>query len=169
MAKMSYSGTILYYVGDVTSEIHRRRRTDGCFYIVPDCFVCDACSGSAGGLACIPEGRYLASNFRDRNLAAMVRDHVGFSVDLSDIWDAYLGRQRTLLRIHPDGAAPGTAGCVGILSDVAACRDLLRETFPAGAIQHLEVFIVDNFRDVPSSIEGLLELIRQRNAGACWL
>jgi hypothetical protein len=167
MAKMSYSGTILYYVGAVTSEVHKKRRTDGCFYIVPDNFMCDACSGSTGGLACIPEGRYLASNFRDRTVAAMTRDGVGFSVDLSDIWDPYLGRQRTLLRIHPDGAAPGTAGCVGILSDVAACRDLLRETFPAGAVQHLEVLIVDNPRDVPWSIEGLQNLIRQRKAGVC--
>jgi hypothetical protein len=168
MAKMSYSGTILYYVGAVTSEVHKKRRTDGRFYLVPDNFVCDACSGPLGR-GCIPEGRYLASNFRDRSLVEMVRDNVGFSVDLSDIWDPYLRRQRTQLRIHPDGAAPGTHGCVGILSDVAACRDLLRETFPATAVQHFEVFIVDNSRDVPWSIEGLQDLIRQRNAGVCSL
>src|SRR5690349_18402224 len=82
MAKMSYSGTVLYYVGTVTSETHKRRRTDGCFYIVSESFVCDACSGSSAGKACIPEGKYLASNFRNRTLDAMTRDHVGFSVDL---------------------------------------------------------------------------------------
>jgi hypothetical protein len=31
------------------------------------------------------------------------------------------------LRIHPDGGQPGTAGCIGIISDVAACRDHLKE------------------------------------------
>ena len=167
MANMSYSGTILYYVGSVTNEIHKLRRTDGRFFIVPENFVCDACSGASSGKACIPEGRYLASNFRDRTLDAMVRDHVGFSVDLSDIWDPYLRRQRTLLRIHPDGADPGTAGCVGILSDVASCRDLLRDLIPGGVIQKLEVYIVDDFWDVPQNIEGLQILINQRNAGVC--
>ena len=169
MANMSYSGTILYYVCVVTSEVHKKRRTDGRFFVVSDNFVCDACSGMTSGFACIPEGRYVASNFRDRSRAEMKRDGVGFSVDLTDIYDSYIKRQRTLLRIHPDGADPGTHGCVGILTKVAACRDLLRETFIPGAIQSLEVFIVDNSWEVPYSVEGLQVLISQRSSGLCSL
>lgn len=167
MANMSYAGTMLYYVGTVTSEVHRNRRTDGCFYVVPDHFVCDACSGMASGVPCVPEGRFLASNFRVRTNPDMIRDRVGFSVDMSDAWDGYIGRTRTLMRIHPDGGKAGTHGCIGILSDVAACRDLLKATFPAGAVHYIEVFIVDDWADVPVSVEGLQRLIAARNAGVC--
>ena len=38
----------------------------------------------------------------------MVRDGIGFSINLSDIGD------RNLLRIHPDGGVRGTQGCIGL-------------------------------------------------------
>ena len=51
----------------------------------------------------------------------MVRDGVGFSLDLSDAWDPKLNRYRIYLRIHPDGQGlgnwwvdNGTGGCIGL-------------------------------------------------------
>lgn len=61
----------------------------------------------------------------------MVRDGVGFSVNLSDKWDPVLKRDRKLLRIHPDGGKPGSEGCVAILDHVKECRDYLKQLLPA--------------------------------------
>ena len=56
----------------------------------------------------LPNGEYQSSNFRIRTESSMVRDGVGFSINLSDIGN------RTLLRIHPDGDGRGTQGCIGL-------------------------------------------------------
>ena len=116
----------LYFVAWRRARTKSDRRLDGYFLIPLKAFACEACSGSSG-LFSLPEGRYVASHFRDRTDPAMTRDGVGFSVDLSDKYDPAAKRIRSLLRIHPDGGQPGTAGCIGIISDVAACRDHLKE------------------------------------------
>jgi hypothetical protein len=114
----------LYYVAWRRGQTKKDRRVDGYFLIPRKGFACEACSGSSG-LYPLPAGRYVASNYRDRADPVMVRDDVGFSVDLSDHYDPVTGRTRSLLRIHPDGGKPGTEGCIGILSRVAECRDHL--------------------------------------------
>jgi hypothetical protein len=118
------------------------RRVNG-FFVIPQAgFYCRACSGSSG-LQPLPSGYYMSTNFRERKDVAMVRSGVGFSVDLADKWDPALKRMRSLLRIHPDGNAPGTQGCVGILDKVQECKDQLAALFPNGnTVRWLEVQIV---------------------------
>ena len=77
----------------------------------------------------------------------MVRDGVGFSVDLSDKWDPALKRTRSLLRIHPDGNLPGTQGCVGIISKVQGCHDQLQAML-TGRTRTLEVVIAKTHDDM---------------------
>jgi hypothetical protein len=115
----------LYFVAWRRARTKSDRRIDGYFLIPEKAFACEACSGSSG-LYPLPEGRYVANNFRDRDDEVMTRDHIGFSVDLSDKYDPVAKKTRSLLRIHPDGGLPGTEGCIGIVSDVAGCRDHLK-------------------------------------------
>lgn len=83
----------------------------------------EACSGSRSLLP-LPPGWYLARNFRHRTEPAMTRFNTGFSVDLDPLFPT----TRTLLRIHPDGNAPGTAGCIGITDvRVAECCTELKQ------------------------------------------
>jgi hypothetical protein len=67
----------------------------------------------------------------------MVRDGVGFSVDLDPLFQT----NRTLLRIHPDGNVPGTLGCIGITDpDVAGCYQALQRLLPTrDSIAYLDV------------------------------
>jgi len=37
-------------------------------------------------------------------------------------YDPRAGRDRTALRIHPDGGGTGTAGCIGVVGDAATLR-----------------------------------------------
>lgn len=85
----------------------------------------------------LPMGWYQCSNFRTRTKTAMVRDGVGFSVDLDPLFPT----NRTLLRIHPDGNVPGTLGCIGITDpDMQGCYDALKQLLPTSdSIAHLEV------------------------------
>jgi hypothetical protein len=115
----------IYFVDWPRNSSKTDRRYDGYLLIPGRNFVCEADSGSSG-LYSLPEGRYVASNFQKRTDQAMTRDGVGFSVDLSDKYDPVAKRMRSLLRIHPDGGSPGTAGCIGIASRVAECRDHLK-------------------------------------------
>jgi hypothetical protein len=87
-------------------------------------------SGS-GRLFSVPEGTYRVTAHRNsRSEAAFSRDGVGFSFRLEDarrpnsdaMYDSRAGRDRTALRIHPDGGARGTAGCIGIVGDGATMR-----------------------------------------------
>ena len=76
-------------------------------------------NNGGSGSGAIPAGGYTVSNPRTRDTAGMVVDGVGYSFDLSDVYDSNAGRQRTDLRIHPDGGAVGTQGCLGIVGDAA--------------------------------------------------
>jgi hypothetical protein len=87
-------------------------------------------SGSSN-LFSTPEGTYRVTAHRNsRSERAFVRDGVGFSFRLEDarrpnsdaMYDARAGRDRTALRIHPDGGARGTAGCIGVVGDGATMR-----------------------------------------------
>ena len=118
----------LYFVAWHRSRVALDRRFNGYLLIPHKGFACEACSGSSS-LYPLPEGRYVATNFRERNEAVMTREGVGFSVDLSDKFDPAIKRTRSLLRIHPDGGLPGTEACIGILSQVDACRNHLRSMF----------------------------------------
>ena len=85
----------------------------------------NAHSGGPAGNGRLPNGRYSATNLRVRTNAPMVRDGVGFSVDL----DPQFNTIRDLLRIHPDGQRlaqwwqnNGTAGCIGLQTGGASLR-----------------------------------------------
>ncbi|SEU01726.1 Putative peptidoglycan binding domain-containing protein [Stigmatella erecta] len=87
-------------------------------------------SGS-GRLFSTPQGEYRVTAHRNsRSENAFVRDGVGFSFRMEDarrpnsdaMYDARAGRDRTALRIHPDGGARGTAGCIGVVGDAATMR-----------------------------------------------
>ena len=132
-----------YFVGRRRGRSKADRRLDGYFIIPSQNFACRACSGSAR-LAPLPAGAYLATNLRKRTDVAMVRDGVGFSVDLSDKYDPALKRRRSLLRIHPDGNAPGTQGCVGILDRVKECCDALERAMEGGGARKLEVVVASS-------------------------
>jgi hypothetical protein len=84
-----------------------------------------AVSGPFGNGA-LPAGRYTCTNLRPRTKVGMVRDGVGFSVDLIPQFATF----RTDLRIHPDGNVPGTEGCIGITEDVAECYEALKGLLP---------------------------------------
>lgn len=87
-------------------------------------------SGSRS-LFSVPQGEFRVTAHRNsRSDPAFTRDGVGFSFRLEDprrpgsdkFFDPRAGRDRTLLRIHPDGGATGTAGCIGIVGDAATLR-----------------------------------------------
>jgi peptidoglycan hydrolase-like protein with peptidoglycan-binding domain len=87
-------------------------------------------SGS-GSKYSVPQGEYRVTAHRNsRSEAAFSRDGVGFSFLIEDkrrpgsdaMYDRRAGRDRTALRIHPDGGALGTAGCIGIVGDGATMR-----------------------------------------------
>ena len=66
----------------------------------------------------LPNGDYkVTPHLWSRNTEGMVVDGVGFSFALSDKYDPRVGATRQLLRIHPDGADPGTQGCIGIVGN----------------------------------------------------
>ncbi|HEV2867533.1 MAG TPA: hypothetical protein VGX37_13570 [Allosphingosinicella sp.] len=82
----------------------------------------------------VPPGAYVVSNFLVRDKFGMVRDGVGYSLNL----DPAPGTPvfgRSLFRIHPDGASPGTNGCLGVAEGgprLVASRDLLRQLVTDG-------------------------------------
>lgn len=129
----------LYFMSWPRASKKNDRRVNGYFIILSRMFACEACAGSHS-LYALPEGRYTASNFRQRTDAAMVRDGIGFSVDLSDKFDPVAKRTRSLLRIHPDGGLSGTEGCIGIITRVKEAGEHLKSLFPAAsAIRSLVV------------------------------
>lgn len=78
----------------------------------------------------LPNGRYSATNLRARSNSSMVRDDVGFSVDLNPQFKT--GRE--LLRIHPDGESAGrwwlnngTEGCIGLQTHKAALNNFVNQ------------------------------------------
>jgi peptidoglycan hydrolase-like protein with peptidoglycan-binding domain len=108
-------------------------------------------SGS-GSLFSVPQGEYRVTAHRDsRSEPAFTRDGVGYSFLMEDpnrpgsdsFYDARAGRDRTNLRIHPDGGATGTAGCIGIVGDAETQRrfraDLNAELARNGGVYTLRV------------------------------
>jgi hypothetical protein len=70
------------------------------------------------GRGSLPPGTYTVTrHLDDRDTYGMTVDGIGYSFALSDKWDDRVGDTRSLLRIHPDGAGPGTEGCMGIVGD----------------------------------------------------
>jgi hypothetical protein len=63
-----------------------------------------------------PPGRYSASAFRPRTELGFVVGKVGYSINL-DERDGTEVYGRKYFRIHPDGGAIGTSGCIGIRGD----------------------------------------------------
>lgn len=79
----------------------------------------------SGGYArgSLPTGDYeVTPHLWSRSNQSMTVGGVGFSFAMSDKYDPRVGATRRLLRIHPDGASPGTEGCVGIVGDAATQR-----------------------------------------------
>lgn len=108
-------------------------------------------SGS-GSLYSVPQGTYRVTAHRDsRSEPAFTRDGVGYSFLMEDpnrpgsdsFYDARAGRDRTNLRIHPDGGNVGTAGCIGIVGDAETQRrfraDLNAELARNGGVYTLTV------------------------------
>ena len=140
--------TDIYFVATRRGWSKTDRRIDGYFVIPQFGFACKAGSGSSG-LSPLPPGKYGCRNFRNRTEPVMVRDEIGFSLDLDDKYDPTLKRTRSLLRIHPDGGKPGTEGCVGILANVEKCRGRLLELFPNSQTSRwLEVIVVPSWKDM---------------------
>lgn len=76
-----------------------------------------------GGKGNLPKGDYTIRRHKDyRNERSMNVGGEGYSFAMSDKYDPRVGAKRTLLRIHPDGAGPGTIGCIGIVGDAATQR-----------------------------------------------
>lgn len=78
-----------------------------------------------------PQGTYnVRAHMNSRSDAGFTRNGVGFSFVMEDanrrgsdrMYDSRAGRDRQYLRIHPDGGATGTAGCMGIVGDAATLR-----------------------------------------------
>lgn len=78
-----------------------------------------------------PTGTYrVVAHRNSRSDAGFTRDGVGFSFRMEDprrpgsdrFYDPRAGRDRSYLRIHPDGGARGTSGCLGIVGDAATLR-----------------------------------------------
>jgi hypothetical protein len=88
-------------------------------------------NSGGGSKFSVPQGTYRVTAHRNsRSDPGFVRDGVGFSFRLEDarrpnsdaMYDQRAGRDRTALRIHPDGGAAGTSGCIGLVGDAATLR-----------------------------------------------
>lgn len=78
-----------------------------------------------------PPGYFIVSNYRKRTESWATRQDIGFTFDIDEV--VHTGT-RSAFRIHPDGAPPGTHGCVGLVEDAARlkdCRDRLRANLAA--------------------------------------
>ena len=90
----------------------------------------DALSGTTYSNDCLPNGDYNTFKFQNRtDKDAMIRDGVGFSINLTPLFDT----NRDLLRIHPDGGkVTGTEGCIGLTgnqSDLNSFVNLMRPLY----------------------------------------
>ena len=115
----------LVFVGTLGKS---RQRVEGQLYIAISGKSYKCLSGSSSLLP-LPNGCYVVKNLRIRDKAKMalpvLPDENGgggmsfpaWSVDIEPLFSS----QRELLRIHPDGGAPGTEGCIGVLGNVHEC------------------------------------------------
>jgi hypothetical protein len=68
----------------------------------------------------LPNGDYSVNNGRhrgkDEQRGGFYRDSVGFTFDINPLFASLNGKkmERSLLRIHPDGNSPGSAGCIAL-------------------------------------------------------
>lgn len=75
------------------------------------------------GRGSLPRGTYTVTpHLWSRNNRSMSVGGVGYSFAVSDKYDARVGGTRRLLRIHPDGGAAGTEGCIGIVGNADVQR-----------------------------------------------
>jgi hypothetical protein len=82
----------------------------------------DALSGTFYSNDCLPNGDYDTGTFKyPRNNNAMVKDGVGYSINLLPLFNT----NRNLLRIHPDGNRIGTEGCIGLTGDYSVQKSFV--------------------------------------------
>ena len=101
-----------------------------------------AVSGSSK-LYTLQNGKYKTYSFRNRTTPAMVKDDIGFSINV----DPTFRTGRTLLRIHPDGNLPGTEGCIGLTGNASALKDfvnIMKPLYEKGGFVNLSVKIKKN-------------------------
>ena len=80
------------------------------------------------GAGTIPAGTYTITDPRLRNdKKGMIVEGVGYSFNMSNVFDPKAGRDRKLLRIHPDGGATGTEGCLGITGGAEIQKQFYRD------------------------------------------
>lgn len=88
-------------------------------------------NSGAGNKYSTPTGTYrVTAHMNSRSDRGFVRDGVGFSFRMEDarrpgsdrMYDPRAGRDRSYLRLHPDGGGRGTSGCLGIVGDAATLR-----------------------------------------------
>ncbi|MBI2375427.1 MAG: peptidoglycan-binding protein [Deltaproteobacteria bacterium] len=71
----------------------------------------------------LPAGRYTVTpHMWDRDTRGMTVGGVGYSFALNNAYDRRVGAVRSNLRIHPDGGAVGTEGCMGIVGNAETQR-----------------------------------------------
>ncbi|CAD6874772.1 hypothetical protein [Methylomonas fluvii] len=101
----------------------------------------------------LPPGRYNVNHYRpDRHdVPAMMVEGVSYSFDVLPETDTNV-YGRSLFRIHPDGRAPGTLGCIGIaersLTKQQECENILREI----VLQHRNVKLAMTNYSIASEI-----------------
>ena len=88
------------------------------------------------GRGSLPAGNYeITPHQGSRSDRSMSVGGVGYSFAMSDKFDPRVGRTRSLLRIHPDGASAGTEGCMGIVGNADVQRRF-REDMRAELARH---------------------------------
>ena len=93
----------------------------------------------------LPSGNYTVSYITDTKDPKFSRHGVGFKAHISDIYDPYAKRNRSLLRIHPCGL--GTEGCIGLMeryndsAKLIQARDYIRASLKANGTIPLKVVI----------------------------
>lgn len=98
----------------------RRQRVDGSLTVNGNTYQFRSGGHGRGSL---PRGTYEVRNhLMHRSDRSMSVGGVGYSFAVSDKFDARVGGTRRLLRIHPDGGAPGTEGCIGIVGNADVQR-----------------------------------------------
>ncbi|OKS88204.1 hypothetical protein [Mucilaginibacter polytrichastri] len=84
----------------------------------------------------LPNGDYTVNNGhhrgKDEQRGGFYRDGVGFTFDITPLFASLNGKkmERSLLRIHPDGNSPGSAGCIALGVDrpvLTAFYDAMKE------------------------------------------
>ncbi len=83
----------------------------------------------------VPQGWYLVRGYVGDREGPFKLNGVGFSFVIEDInrpgsdkmYDKRPRRDRTLLRIHPDGSPEGSAGCIALVGSAATLRRFIRD------------------------------------------